>query len=485
MLLLLGLLTIFTGAPVWILLLGVSGLFASAAVEFGVLDINSLTAVPARLVGLLENDLLQALPLYVLVGMLLLRLPLAQALFSLLLRGMSRTGAATSLATLGLGALVAPMNGSVASSSALLGRLVAPRLKGLDAARATALISVSATIGVVVPPSLVLILLGDTMMRAHIEASNLPGFVLGAARIITTQDVFHAALLPALGVLLLWVAVARWQGRTVQVAAPTVPRRHTLGAVLAASTIVLLLAGVFTGALYAVEAAATGCVVLVLATLLTRALNWHQWQELLRDTLALSGALMALLVGATVFSLVFRLLGTDRWLTGQMMASSLPPAITAGLVLLLVGLCAWVLDAFEMIFVVIPVVAPPLIAMLGDPQQAAVLLLLVLQLSFLVPPMGYAVMMARTLRSDSPPIPALLRALLPFLLAQLAVLVAVLCAPVLVHQLDERQETVTEHESSSEVEQRMREMSPSPGSDDDATTAPETSVPGASAAKSR
>jgi TRAP-type C4-dicarboxylate transport system permease large subunit len=81
----------------------------------------------------------------------------------------------------------------------------------MEAGRATALVSVAATLGVMVPPSLVLILLGDAMMRAHTEASNLPGFSLGQQHIINTQDVFHAALLPGLGILLLWALVARWQ----------------------------------------------------------------------------------------------------------------------------------------------------------------------------------------------------------------------------------------------------------------------------------
>jgi TRAP-type mannitol/chloroaromatic compound transport system permease large subunit len=148
--------------------------------------------------------------------------------------------------------------------------------------------------------------------------------------------------------------------------------------------------------------------------------------------------LFALLVGATTFSLVFRVFGTDRWLVDQMLASPWSPMQTAGLVLLLVALCAWVLDAFEMIFVVIPIVAPLLIVELGDAQQAAVLLLLVLQLSFLLPPMGYAVLMARS-RSGLPRVPttALMRALAPFLLAQLLVAATVFAWPRAVHLLDE------------------------------------------------
>jgi TRAP-type mannitol/chloroaromatic compound transport system permease large subunit len=152
---------------------------------------------------------------------------------------------------------------------------------------------------------------------------------------------------------------------------------------------------------------------------------------MLADTLKLSGALFALLVGATTFSLVFRVFGTDRWLNALLLGSTLAAVgVTAALVLLLVALCAWVLDAFEMIFVIVPIVAPALIARLGDAQQAAVLLLLVLQLSFLIPPMGYAVLMARS-RSGLPAISGrrLLGALWPMLLVQVALTVVVFAFP--------------------------------------------------------
>ena len=466
MLLALGLLITLTGLPVWALLIGVASAFAGIGLVVGSIDISILVALPMRMVGLLEHDLLQALPLYVFVGVLLQQLTVADRLFSSCERLLGRSGAGASLAALGVGALIAPMNGSVASSSALLARLVAPRLGRIKAAEATALISVAATIGVVVPPSLVLILLGDAMLRAHTEASNLPGFVLGSQRIINTQDVFNAALLPALCVLLLWAAVAWWRGRALRdepVQQPTVSvtPRQSLLSLLVVLTILALLGSVFAGKLYAVEAAATGCVLLMLGAVVTRALSWAQWRAVLGDTLALSGALFALLVGATTFSLIFRLLGTDRWIAALLLGSTLTPGVTAALVLLAVALCAWVLDAFEMIFVVIPIVAPPLIAMLGDAQQAAVLLLLVLQLSFLIPPIGYAVLIARARAGlGAVAIGALLRALLPFVVVQCAVTVLVFAVPAAVHRLDAAlpAASATPPMSEQDIDQQMRDM---------------------------
>ncbi len=177
------------------------------------------------------------------VGILLQRLTVADTLFSSIARMSDWTGAGTSVAALGVGVLVSPMNGSVASSSAMMARLVAPRLGRLNSASATALISVSSTIGVVVPPSLVLILLGNAMMSAHTEASNFPGFRLGEQRIINTQDVFHAALLPASLVLAMWLLIAWWQGRGMpseRSQAPLTVRHWMLSAAVFFATLLLL-----------------------------------------------------------------------------------------------------------------------------------------------------------------------------------------------------------------------------------------------------
>lgn len=461
MLLALVVLTLCTGLPVWMLLVGVSSAFSVAGLLVGTIDLPVLSAVPARLVGLLESDLLQALPLYVLVGLLLQRLAIADALFAVLMRWLAPLGGGQALGALALGALVAPMNGSVASSASLLGRLVAPRLGGMNVAHATALVSVAATIGVVVPPSLVLIFLGDAMLRAHTEASNLPGFVLGQARIINTQDVFHAALLPAMALLVLWGVVASWQNKGSKRAAPSVPRGQTLSACCAIAGILGLLVGVYTGQLFAVEAAAAAAMVLLVLAVADRTLSAGHWKQLLVDTLALSGALMALLIGATVLSLVFRLFGTDRWIAALIQTSTLGPAVTAALVLFAVALCAWVLDAFEMIFVVIPIVAPTLIALLGDAQQVAVLLLMVLQLSFLVPPMGYAVLMARASATQPVRFAPLARAIAPFVVVQLLVLAGVFLLPQTVHQLDAKTLPVVV-DSEQDIERQMKEMSATP-----------------------
>jgi tripartite ATP-independent transporter DctM subunit len=457
LLLLAAIVMIGTGLPAWLVLVGVGSAGALAGVALGVVPATLFASLPARIVGLLENDLLQALPLYVLMGALLNRLALADALFRVLRR---LVGAP--VAGLLLGALLAPMSGSVGASVAALARTVHPRLQasGFGAARGGALIATAGTLGVVVPPSLVLILFGDAAMRAHTEALNVTH---ASVRILNTQDVFRGALTPAALMLLLAAAVAFYQGRDLTPRAACAEDAATLSDWIAAaitlSALVALLGGVTLGYLYAVEAAATGGVALFAYGIVSRRLDRATLRETLRETLALSGALFALLIGATMLTLVIRAFETDRWLA-QILAGlpgGAPATLAAGLAM--IGLAALVLDAFEMIFVVVPLVLPALLQRVTDASWMAVLALLVLQTSFLLPPFGFALLMTRNRLGGALTLRDLSRAILPFLLAQVAVLALVLAVPGLVH-LAQPPEIPVRQLTPEEIERELRPVAP-------------------------
>ena len=420
-----------TGLPAWMLLIGVALAFAAIGVAVGKVPLSLLTGIPSRLIGLLDSDLLQTLPLYVLMGAMLNRLPLADVLFRAARRSLRWTRAGAPLAGLGLGVLLAPMNGSVGASAAMLTRTVFPRLTEahVEPTRGAALVCVASTLGVVVPPSLVLILLGDAMLRAHTEAVNATGV---ATRIINTQDVFRGALIPAVVFLLLCAFIAWRRNRRKGITRFPAPG-PTLGEWVTASvaglTIVALLAGVTLGYLYAVEAAATGGVALFCYGIATRTLPRGILAEILRDTMAVTGALFALLVGATIFTLVVRAFGTDRLVADWLSHLATDPRRALVIVLAVLGLCAFVLDAYEMIFVVIPIVLPPILTRVPDATWVAVLTLLVLQTSFLIPPMGYAVLMVRHRIAQPIRTWRFIRALAPYLIAQLVLLALVLSFP--------------------------------------------------------
>jgi len=435
MLVAVGALLIATGLPAWQVLLGVALAFAGGGMIAGVFALPLLTAMPSRLLGLLEQDILQALPLYVLMGTLLNRLPLAEILFRTGSRALAGTGAGPLLTGLGLGVLLAPMNGAVGASVAMLSRTVQPRLEasGVKLDDSAALVCVASTLGVVIPPSLVLILLGDAMMRAHTEATNLTH---ESVRIINTQDVYTGALVPAAILLALCALVAWWtnRGAADKGGAPPPALRAWVTAGVTVAFIGGLFIAVTLGYLYAVEAAAFGAVALFVFGLATRTLTGPVLSGVLRDTMAITGALFALLLAATMFTLVVRAFGTDRWLAAALGRLGIGEMGTLLVVLAVIAACALVLDAFEMIFVVIPVAMPPLLTLVHDATWVAVLTLLILQASFLAPPFGYAVLMVRNSVRRGLSLRGLSRALAPYLAAQLLVLALVLAWPALIWQ---------------------------------------------------
>ena len=432
---------VLTGLPAFVVLTAVALLFAALGLVVGAFDGHLLQALPVRLIGLLEHDLLQALALYAMVGALLHRLRLAATWLATVSHWLRGSGAGSALATLGLGALAAPMNGSVGASAAMLQRAAAPQLLVLAPARATALLAAASTLGVIVPPTLVLVLLGDAMMRAHTESLLLSH---AAVQVINNQDVMRAALAPGALLLALWLAWLLWTGwrgqREVQRTptdrqadepgddGPGPTRSAVLSTLVLSAAVPALLAGVASGRLYAVEAAAAAGMALLLYGIVTGQLR-GAWTELLDGAMRLTGMVFGLLVGATSFTLVLRGFGTDAWLGHWLRTSQAGPLQALLLVMALLLLCAFVLDAFELIFLVIPIVMPPLLSVVPDAAWVAAMTLLVLQIGYLLPPLGFAVMMARGALPVPPPQAALARALLPYLAGLLLVLGAVLLWP--------------------------------------------------------
>src|SRR5215470_6127950 len=234
-----------TGLPAAVVLIVAASIGAVLGVASDTIPLGLLGALPGRLVNLFENDLLQALPLYVTMGLLLDRLPLAEALYRASNAVLPRSSSAPLVSGMLLGALLGPMNGSVGASVLGLSRVISPRLSaaGIPAGTRDAVIAVASTLGVLIPPSLVLILLSDAMLSAHTVAVTQTGRV---DRVINTQDVFHAALLPAVIFIVLCVAlswlVGRKAVRTVKPDLLTVDQ--ALLATFSLATLVLLLGGV-------------------------------------------------------------------------------------------------------------------------------------------------------------------------------------------------------------------------------------------------
>jgi TRAP-type mannitol/chloroaromatic compound transport system permease large subunit len=290
-------------------------------------------------------------------------------------------------------------------------------------------------------------------------------------RVINTQDVFHGALVPAGLYLVACLVIAWWfnRGTTPDAAATEADRvrptaQQIAMAIVTLLAILILLGGVAAGYFYAVEAAAMGGFTLLVAGIAGGRLPLPVLNAVLRDVLELTGSLFFLLVAATTLTLVLRILGTDQLIAGRIAAIPGGPLAATAVVLLAIGLIALVLDAFEIIFVVVPLVAPPLLIRVDDARWVAVLILLTLQASFLNPLIGYAVMMTRTVLKERIAFAPLLRALSPYLVAQGALLIAVLLLPQLTHIGENAADRSRKPPvvSNEEIQRRLQEMAPPP-----------------------
>ena len=435
-----GALILLTGLPAYMILLLLSVMGALGGLIGGAFTLDVLSALPTRLILLLENDLLQALPLYVCVGILLNRLPILIPLSRCLHHVLGRSRGAQAATTLVVGGLLGPMNGSVGAHVMGLSQSLYPRLLAhhIAPAIAQAHIAAASTLGVVIPPSLVLILLGDAMMNAHIIA--LQGSTR-SERIINTHDLLMGVLIPALIVWIGFIVAAFLQTRCSNSAAaspdePPLNRADIARSIITLCVLMALLGGVASGLFYAVEAAATGALLLLIYGVISRVLTPQLLRDSLRDMAANTGALFALLMGATSFTLILRLLQTDKLITDWLLSVH---TSSFGFLLLILGLVAClalVLDAFEMIFVMVPILAPPLLMRVEDAVWVAVCLLLTLQMAFLIPPVGYALAMARSLNEPQVTFKDCLKRISPYLGVQILVLGAVLIWPSNVHRLE-------------------------------------------------
>ena len=462
LLILVGVGIISTGLPAAFVLIAVASLGAALGLATDTIPFSLLWALPGRLINLFDNDLLQALPLYVTMGLLLGRLPVADALYHTSNAILTKLASAPLVSGMLLGALLGPMNGSVGASVLGLSRVVAPRLtvEGVPAATRDAVIAVASTLGVLVPPSLVLILLSDAMLNAHTYAVTQTGRI---DRVINTQDVFHSALVPA-GIFLTLCLLLAWRAGRSHALSPARERLTVQEGILAGFALFALLAllgGVATGYFYAVEAAAMGAFTLLSAGLISGRLHGAVLRELLHDAIAITGSLFSLLIAATTFTLILRLLGTDRLVDSLVAGIPGGDVLATAVILGVIGLCAFVLDAFEIIFVIVPIVIPPLLVRVADARWVAVLVLLSLQSSFLLPPFGYALMMVRGASKNPASFRPFVRALIPFLLAQWILLIVVLLIPKLVHIGENAAESTRAPAapvSNEEINRRLREM---------------------------
>jgi tripartite ATP-independent transporter DctM subunit len=438
-LLLLGLFAgLASGFPVAFVLGGVALLAAGAGIALGSFDPSFLEAFPNRVFGVMTNETLVAVPLFVFMGVMLEKSRIAESLLEAVAAMFGRVRGGLVVAVLLVGALLAASTGIVGATVVAMGLISLPTMlrHGYCPRLASGAICASGTLGQIIPPSIVLVLLGDQLGNAYQQAQLRQGIF--APETISVGDLFAGALVPGLGLVALYLVYALWVAWRQPERAPAMPSavpRSALSlarAILPALSLILLVLGsILGGFATATEAAAVGAVGATLFAALYGQLGWARLREVSEQTVKVTAMVFAILLGAALFSLVFRGYGGDE-LVHEALAA-LPGgkwgAVVA--VMLLMFLLGFVLDFIEIVFVVVPIVGPVLLALGVDPVWLGVMMAINLQTSFLTPPFGFALFYLRGVAPPGLATGDIYRGVLPFIGLQLLMLALVAAFPAL------------------------------------------------------
>ncbi|HAC57572.1 MAG TPA: tripartite transporter, partial [Rhodobiaceae bacterium] len=453
---------LLTGFPVAFTLSGVALAFGAIGILFGVFDFGFMAALPQRIYGNMTNDVLIAVPLFVFMGTMLERSKVAEDLLENMGRLFGRLRGGLGYSVSIVGALLAASTGIVGATVVTMSLLALPTMlrRGYDPSLATGSITAAGTLGQIIPPSIVLVLLGDTLANSYQRAQLEQGIF--SPETLSVGDLFAGALIPGLLLVGLYILYQIVRATLDPKSSPAMPAdssittaelyRRTLRALLPPVALIIavmgsILGGIATpteaaalgaigatllageragGVKHAVRAAALALIALLvltsfmdlrtarseisgidqasiwLAYLLCGivaiglgAALWRLWlngiiNEVTQSTARITSMVFVILIGAALFSLVFRGLGGDD--TVQEFLSSMPGGTTGAIitVMAIMFLLGFFLDFIEITFVVVPIVAPVLLMMGVDPVWLGVLMALNLQTSFLTPPFGFA-----------------------------------------------------------------------------------------------
>jgi tripartite ATP-independent transporter DctM subunit len=397
-------LVLMAGYPVAFSLAGTALAFAWIGQLTGSFDTAFLEALPNRLYGIMTNVTLIAVPLFVFMGVMLERSRVAENLLDTMaeLFGRLRGGLGYSVTLVGM--LLAASTGIVGATVVTMGLLSLPSMlrRGYDPRIASGIICASGTLGQIIPPSIVLVLLGDVLSTAYQQAQLDMGIY--TPETVSVGDLFSGALIPGLMLVtlyLLYLAFVAWTRPDAMPAITAATRRDGLWRRIIYSLlpplllIVAVLGSILTGIATPTEAASVGAIGAILLALSQRQCTLTIMQDVVRSTTRISCMVFLILIGASMFSLVFRGFGGDEVVAELL--NNLPGGKFGAMlaVMCLMFLLGFVLDFIEITFVVVPIVGPILLAMGIDPVWLGIMIALNLQTSFLTPPFGFALFYLR------------------------------------------------------------------------------------------
>ena len=433
-------LILLAGFPVAFTLAGVSLIFAAIVSLFGGFDLYLLETIPNRLYGVMTNATLIAVPLFIFMGVIMEKSKVAEDLLTSMAKLFGRMKSGLGLSVVIVGALLAASTGIVGATVIAMGLISLPAMlkRGYPQEISTGLICATGTLGQIIPPSIALVILGDVLSSAYQQSQlSLGNF---AAKTISVGDLFIAAIVPG---LILVVAYAIYFVLFVKVSSngQTQDQEDFKVSKLVRSLlppfalIFIVLGSIISGIASPTEAAGIGALGAMLIAWSSGKLSGGVLKEATRQTAFITTMVFLILIGASIFSLVFRGLG------GEEIINEIFNAIPGGLfgamllVMLMVFLLGFILDFIEISFVVVPIVGPVLMAMGADPLWLGIMLAVNLQTSFLTPPFGFALFYLRGIAPESIATESIYKGVIPFIAIQIGLLILMAIFPDIVTKL--------------------------------------------------
>ena len=431
-------LALLFGYPVAFTLSGVSILFALICMPFGIFDESILKSIPLRIFGIMNNVTLLAVPLFIFMGTVLERSGIAAKMLENMALAFKNIRGGLSISIITVGALLAASTGIVGATVVTMGLMSLPVLiqQGYKKDFSSGLVASTGTLGQIIPPSIALVLLGDVMSNAYQRAQNNMGIF--SQQTVTVGDLFVGAIVPGIMICLGYLIYTIYQNyKNPNILFEPEANSASLKDIIKTLAlplllIILVLGSIIAGIATPTEASAIGAAGALLIVLINGKLTLDFIKETSQKTAIVSTMIFTILIGASIFSLIFRGVGGDDLI--DLVFGSLPggPYTALIFVLIFVFLLGFILDFIEICYVIVPLVAPPLLMMGFDPVWLAILIAINLQTSFLTPPFGFSLFYLRGVANESIQTSEIYRGVIPFIFIQLLVLIAVLFLPFLV-----------------------------------------------------
>lgn len=429
-------LVLMLGYPVAFTLSGVSILFALICSLTNNFDLSILYALPSRIFGIITNETLVAIPMFIFMGIMLEKSKIAEKLLDSMAALFKNIKGGLGISVIIVGALLAASTGIVGATVVTMGLLSLPIMmkQKYDTKIATGTILASGTLGQIIPPSIILILLGDVISSSYQEAQNMLGVF--SQESVSVGDLFAGAIFPGLILVSFYIIYILYIANFKPDLIPEkkFEKKFNLKEIILSLysplfLILIVLGSIILGVATPTEASSFGAIGSTLLALINKNFDKGILKEVLIKTSKITSMIFILLIGATIFSLVFRGLEGDIFINHAL--SSLPGDVYVKLaiVMLAIFILGFILDFIEITYVVVPVVAPILLSMGLDPIWLGILIAINLQTSFLTPPFGFAIFYLKSVIPSDIETFDIYKGVIPFILIQLITIILIIIVP--------------------------------------------------------